>query len=518
MERGFALSDDTEVVFQGKASYHGGLLPMIVEEDDMTLTLLGLGPGEIDDLSRRAWRTLKQAQTVILRTSRHNCVPCLPQSDGLTYQTCDDLYESIPDFAGVYSAIVERVLTAARLGDVVYAVPGDPLVGESTVQRLIERARAEHIPVSIVSGISFVEPTLAALGVDALDGLQILDGISVAAMHHPPINPDYPALLGQVYSRDVAVNVKLTLMNQYPDDFAVALVHGAGTDQPQVEHLPLYEIDRSSHIQHMTSLYVPALGGMSSFEHFQEIIAHLRAPEGCPWDKEQTHQSLRRYLLEEAHEVLEALDSQNWDELAKEMGDLLLQIVLHTQIAIDDGEFKMTDVLTQINRKMINRHPHVFGDAEAKTAGEVLNNWEKLKQQEHAAQGIQRPSVLDGIPKDLPALFLATRFQEKAAKVGFDWEKLEDVAAKVREELDEILTASSDAERADEMGDLLFALVNWARWLKIDAESALRQTNAKFKRRFQYIETRLAAQGKALTDSNLAEMDGLWNAAKHAGL
>jgi tetrapyrrole methylase family protein/MazG family protein len=484
----------------------------------MTLTLLGLGPGEVDDLSRRAWRTLKQAKTVIVRTSQHNCVPCLPQAEDITYQFCDDLYESIPKFEDVYAAIVERVMIAARQGDVVYAVPGDPLVGESTVLALLKAAKDENIKVEIVSGISFVEPILAALGIDAMNGLQILDGITIAAMHHPPINPDYPALLGQVYSREVAGNVKLTLMNQYPDEFEVALIHAAGTDNPLVEHLPLYEIDRSEHIKHMTSLYVPALGKMSSFEQFQEIIAHLRAPEGCPWDKEQTHLSLRRYLLEETHEVLEALDAEDPIELYKEMGDLLLQILLHTQIAIDEGEFKMSDVISHINRKLIHRHPHVWGDVEAKNAGEVLANWDALKQKEHAAEGIQRESILDGIPKGIPALMQALRYQEKAAKVHFDWDTIEPVIAKVREEFDEVLNATDDANRAEEIGDLLFVVANWARWLKTDPETALRETNAKFYRRFRYVEDGLTAQGKPPAEWTLAEMDALWDKAKAEGL
>jgi tetrapyrrole methylase family protein/MazG family protein len=483
----------------------------------MTLTIVGLGPGEIDDLTRRAYRTLKQAKRVILRTGRHNCVSCLPQTEA-AYQMCDDLYESIPDFAGVYAAIVERVMQAAREGDVVYAVPGDPLVGESTVLKLRERAAQENISVEIVSGISFVEPTLALVGVDGMEGLQVFDGITIGGQHHPPINPDYPALLGQVYSRAVAANVKLTLMNQYPDDFPVVLVHGAGTEQPMVERVPLYAIDRSEHIAHMTTLYIPALGEMSSFEQFQEIIAHLRAPEGCPWDKEQTHLSLRRYLLEETHEVLEALDAEDDDALAHELGDLLLQIVLHTQIAIDDGAFKMTDVLRHINQKMIYRHPHVFGEGTAATAGEVVRNWEKLKQAEQATQGITRESLLDGIPAGMGALMQALRYQEKAAKVRFDWDAVDSVVAKVREEIDEVLTAQTEAESTGEIGDLLFVVVNWARWLKVDPEVALRQTNAKFYRRFRYIETALAEQGKTLQDSSLAEMDALWNAAKAEGL
>ncbi len=480
----------------------------------MTLTSVGLGPGEIDDLSRRAWRTLKQAQTVYLRTARHNCVPCLPQ-DGVTYHALDHLYEQHERFEDVYQAIVAQVLAAARTGDVVYAVPGDPLVGESTVAALRAGAQAEGIAVEIVSGISFVEPTLALVGADALDGLQILDGIAVGLMHHPPLNPDYPALLGQVYSQAVASNIKLTLMNQYPDDFAVKLIHGAGTENALVESLPLYEIDRSPHIQHMTALYLPALGGMSSFEQFQEVIAHLRAPEGCPWDRKQTHLSLRQYLLEETYEVLEALDNEDPDALAKELGDLLLQVVLHTQIAIDEGEFKMTDVLSHVNRKLIHRHPHVWGDTQVSGADEVLKNWDQLKQAEHAAQGIRRESLLDGVPKHLPALHQALQYQEKAAKPGFDWPSIDEVAAKVREELDEVLSAPTEAARAEEIGDLFFALVNWARWLKIEPETALRETNAKFYRRFRHIEETLAARGKTLQESTLAEMDALWNEAKH---
>jgi tetrapyrrole methylase family protein/MazG family protein len=483
----------------------------------MKLTIVGLGPGDIDDLSRKAWRTMKEARMIYLRTSQHGCVACLPQT-GATYHSFDELYETISDFDGVYDVIVERLLAAAKASDVVYAVPGDPLVGESTTMRLLEQAKTAGVTVEIVNGISFVEPTLALLGIDALDGLQVLDGMSIASMYHPPINPDYPALLGGIYSTLVASEVKLTLMNQYPDDFPVKLIHNAGTMEALVESLPLYEIDRSEHIQHVTSLFVPALGEMSSFEEFQEIIAHLRAPEGCPWDRNQTHESLRQYLIEEAYEVLEAIDNGDAQALAEELGDLLLQVVLHTQIAIDGGEFNMTDLLRHINAKMIRRHPHVWGDTEVTGAEHVVSNWELLKKKEHAEKGSQRESLLDGIPKGLPALLQSHQYQVKAAIPGFDWERMEDVIAKVREELDEVLAAQTDAERAEEMGDLLFALVNWARWLRVEPETALRQTNAKFYRRFHYIESVLAERGKLMTGCTLAELDALWNEAKAKGM
>ncbi|NDJ60562.1 MAG: nucleoside triphosphate pyrophosphohydrolase [Chloroflexi bacterium] len=482
----------------------------------MTLTLVGLGPGHIDDLSRRAWRALETASTVYLRTERHPCVPDLPA--GPAYQSFDAIYERVSDFAQVYATIVDEVMAAARSGPVVYAVPGDPLVGEATVTLLLERARAESLPVDVINGISFIEPTLAALGVDALDGLQVIDALAVAAAHHPPINPEFPALLGQVYSRQVASDVKLTLMNQYPDGFPVTLIHGAGTPDAVVETLPLHEIDHNAQIAHLTALYVPALGPLTSFEAVQEIVAHLRAPEGCPWDRKQTHQSLRQYLLEETYEVLEAIDADDPVELSEELGDLLLQIALHAQIAAEYGEFTMADVNRALSQKMIRRHPHVWGDVSVNGTDEVVSNWEAIKKQEHAQKGVKRESRLDGVPKDLPALLQAYRYQQKAAKVGFDWPSMEPVAAKVREELDELLTATDADHRAEEMGDLLFVLANWARWLEIEPETALRAANAKFARRFRYIEAAVAASGKAMETYPLAELDALWDEAKATGL
>lgn len=480
----------------------------------MTIIIVGLGPGDIDDLSRKAYRTLKQAQTVYLRTSQHGCVACLPQP-GIAYHSFDALYDSIDDFETVYTTIVEQLLQAAQAGDVVYAVPGDPLVGESTTTRLLEQAQAAGIAVEIVNGISFVEPSLKLIGVDALDGLQILDGISIGAMYHPPINPDYPALLGQVYSSALASEIKLTLMNQYPDDFAVTLIHAAGTENGMAETLPLYEIDRSQHINHMTSLYIPALGQRTSFEEFQEIIAHLRAPEGCPWDRKQTHESLRQFLIEEAYEVLEAIDRGDPQSLYEELGDLLLQIVLHTQIAIDDGEFYMSDVLRHVNAKMIRRHPHVWGDVNVEGSPEnVVTNWEAIKKQEKADQDKAPESMLDSIPKGLPALLQAHQYQARAARLNFDWEQVDDVVAKVREEIGEVLAAETDEQRTEEIGDLLFVLVNWARWLSVEPETALRRANTKFYRRFSYIEQQVAAQGRQMTDRTLAELDALWDEAK----
>lgn len=477
------------------------------------LTILGLGPGHPDDITRRAWAALETATTVYLRTREHPCVPHLPLR---AFTSFDDGYDSTADFERIYATISARVLEAARAGDVVYAVPGDPMIAEATVQRLLRAAPEAGIATQIISGVSFIEPTLAALQIDPIAGLQIHDAIAIAAMYHPPLNPDQPALLAQVYSRALASDLKLTLMNQYPDEFEVMLVHGAGTDAAQVERLPLYAIDRSDHIHYLTALYIPALGGYSAFESFQEIIAHLRAPEGCPWDREQTHLSLRRYLLEETYEVLEALDAEDAPALAEELGDLLLQIVLHAQIATEYGEFRMADILSTVGRKMIRRHPHVWGETMVDSAGAVVRNWEAIKAAEKGEK--KRESLLEGVSLELPALFRALRLTEKAAKPGFDWAHADDVLTKVREELDEVLTAEDDSHRAEEMGDLLFVVANWARKLGIDPESVLRGANAKFERRFRYVEAQAAAQGQPLSAFTLEQMDAWWNAAKAAGL
>ncbi|HLA43898.1 MAG TPA: nucleoside triphosphate pyrophosphohydrolase [Aggregatilineales bacterium] len=484
----------------------------------MTLTIVGLGPGDAEDITRRAWRILQDAPRLYLRTARHPAVDALNRP----FKSFDALYEGAENFDSLYETIAERVLElAAEPEGVVYAVPGHPLVGERTVTLLLERAG--EIPLEIIDGMSFIEPTLTMLGIDGINGLQIHDAAEIAQMYHPPLNPDQPVLLAQVYSQMVASDVKLTLMNQYPDDHPVTLIHGAGAPDSRREDMPLYEIDRSEHLAHMTTLYLPPLSIASSFQQFQETIAHLRAPEGCPWDREQTHQSLRPHLLEETYEVLEALDAGDLESLCEELGDLLLQVVLHSQIAIDEGSFTMNDIIAGVNSKIIRRHPHVWGDEHASTVEELHQIWERQKAKEKNGQGEndkqeKRESRLDGVPAALPALMQAEKYQKKAADVGFDWASIDPVLDKIFEEIEEIKAAQqnglSHEELTGEVGDLLFAVVNWARWLKVNPETALRETNQRFRNRFGYIEQQAMAQNRTLETMTLDEMDLLWEEAK----
>jgi len=245
------------------------------------------------------------------------------------------------------------------------------------------------------------------------------------------------------------------------------------------------------------------------------ISDRLRAPDGCPWDREQTHLSLRNHLLEEAYEVYDALADGATPELAGELGDLLLQIVLHAQLAAEEGVFDLTDVWQALATKIVRRHPHVFGEAEARTASDVNRQWERIKQGERAAAGTgEFKSALDGISRSLPAIAASQEMQERAANLGYDWPSIDGVLDKVREEVGELVEAETDAHRAEELGDLLFVLVNVGRKTGIEVEAALRSANDKFRRRFRHVELAAATQGTALRDMTFEQLDALWDAAK----
>jgi tetrapyrrole methylase family protein / MazG family protein len=481
------------------------------------ITLLGLGPGNPAHLTRQAWQLLENLPEIYLRTRQHPTVVSFPAS--MQVHSFDDLYETLPSFDYVYAHIIEQILQLSlRPQGVVYAVPGHPFVAEATCPEIARRAGLEGIPVQIIEGLSFIEPTFSALHIDPLPHLAIIDALELASAHVPPFPPDAPALIAQIHSKAVANDIKLTLMEIYPDEHPIRLVHAAGTIDELVENMPLHAIDQSENIELLTSLYLPPLDKGTSFEAFHEIIAHLRAPNGCPWDREQTHQTLRTNLLEETYETLAALDEDDADHMREEFGDLLLQITLHSQIASEYGEFNIAQVFKSIYDKIIRRHPHVFGNLKVEGVEHVLQNWEKLKAAERSEDveengGIEK-GILDGVAMALPALSQAEEIQRRAARVGFDWPDIRGVVDKIDEECHELLGAQDLTSQADELGDLLFSVVNLARHYEIDAESALRETNTRFRERFAHIEKSAKAQGKIINDLSLDEMEGYWQEAK----
>ncbi len=475
----------------------------------MAITIVGLGPGDPSLITREVWEIIRSAGEVYLRTIRHPAAASLPE--GVRVHSFDYLYEEKETFDEVYRAIAEEIV---RLGErpegVVYAVPGHPLVGETTTRLILKMASEKGLEVRIRDGVSFLDSLFTALRLDPLDGLQIVDASDLASHHYPRIDPDRPAIVGQLYDRFLASQVKAVLLDLYPEEHPVTLVRGAGTEEPVIRTLPLYELDRQEDIDHLTSLYIPPLPEESSFITLQEVVAHLRSPEGCPWDRQQTHRSIRPYLLEETYEVLEALDGEDPLRLREELGDLLLQVMLHAQIALEEGEFRPAEIVAGLIRKLKRRHPHVFGQVKVKDAEEVLQRWERIKREEKEEES----SLLEGVPGALCALAQAQAYQRKAAQVGFDWEDAEGVWRKLEEELAELRAARTPEEREKEVGDVLFTMVNLARWLGVDAESALRLANARFSARFRHIEKEARKRGKRLEEMDLGEMDALWEEAK----
>lgn len=350
------------------------------------------------------------------------------------------------------------------------------------------------------------------LRIDPPSKLVLLEAQTLASAHVPPYPPDMPVLFMGVDSQELAEQVKNMLLTTYPKEHGVQLVDdGKGKDE-RLGELRVESFGKD------VCWYVSALGEGTSFEAFAEIVAHLRAPDGCPWDREQTHETLRKHLLEESYEAISAIDSGDFADMREEFGDLLLQVVLQAQIASEEGQFNVSQVVHGIHSKIVRRHPHVFGDLKLDGVDGVLANWEKLKETERKDNGQHEKGLLDGVPISLPALSQAQEYQDRAARVGFDWDGIDGVLEKIREEIEEIKKAETDFELASEIGDLFFVLVNLARWKKVDAESVLRGTNAKFKKRFAHVEQGAKTQGRNLSELTLDEMDSLWNEAKTRGL
>jgi tetrapyrrole methylase family protein / MazG family protein len=482
-----------------------------------TIHIVGLGPGNYRDMTVGARELLRSPYPIYLRTEIHPVVVEL-RRQGVTFQTFDHIYDQAENFEQVYETIAESILQAGQIGDVVYAVPGHPLVAEQSVTNILAAAATRGLEVAIVPAVSFLDVLFSVLKIDPIHGLTVIDGLQLDKQQ---IDTTVPVVVTQVYNPMVAADVKLTLMDYYPDEYEIVVVRSAGIpEHEKVAWIPLFELDRLAWVDHLTSIYIPAGEPINKNRNYDltslvEVMETLRSPGGCPWDIEQTHPSLKRYIVEEVYEVLEAIDMHDMDKLCDELGDLLLQIVFHARIAEEIGDFTVQDVINGVTEKMLRRHPHVFGDGSADTSDEVMVNWEKIKHTEKAAQ--HRESRIDGVPVGLPALIRAFKLQTKAAKVGFDWERIEDVWEKVIEETQEFKVASENQdtdEMEGEMGDLLFAVVNVARFAGIEPETALHRTNNKFLKRFQVMEKILENKGKTMEKLSLEVLDTAWNEAK----
>ena len=475
------------------------------------VVVVGLGPAGPEMLTAEAQSEIARIPARYLRTQRHPAAVAVPDA-----RTLDHHYEAASRFDEVYPAIVEELVSAAAAnGEVLYAVPGSPRVLERTVDLLVADDRVD---VRLVPGLSFLDLAWVRLGVDPLEvGVRLVDGHRFA---EAAAGERGPLLVAHVHDRHVLSDIKVAFEDETPERATV--LQRLGCDDEAVFDVAWEDLDRVVEADHLTALYIAELAAPVGAElvRFDELVRTLRRE--CPWDREQTHKTLTRHLLEETYEVLEAIDA--WAEtgdsthLEEELGDLLFQVEFHAALARERGEFTMADVARGIHDKLVRRHPHVFGSVETATGGgpdpnaltpsDVMRNWEQIKKEEKG-----RSSLMDGIPGSLPALLYAQKVQKKAASVGFDWDDVEGAWPKVFEEAHELQSAS-DAEAEEELGDLLFAVVNVARHLGLDPETALRTATAKFRTRFQAVEALAIERGIDMHAADLATLDALWDEIK----
>ena len=503
------------------------------------IVVVGLGPGGIEHVTDETRRAIERSTRRFVRTIRHPSAHLVPDAESF-----DALYDQADTFDDVYQAIVDRLVDAARRqGEVLYAVPGSPLILERTVRLLLERAGTDSdsdrdldrdvdpqldrdIEIEILPAMSFLDVAWARLAIDPIEtSVRLVDGHDFA---RAAAGERGPLLVAHAHADWVLSDIKLAVDGATGEE-PVVILQALGTPDERIVHTTWSELDRTVEADHLTSLYFPELAVPvgAAYVRFHELTRTLR--ERCPWDIEQTHQSLVPHLLEETYEVVDAIaaldsdaadtgDSDTGDpgdiDLIEELGDLLYQIEFHATIGEQEGRFTIADVANGIHDKLVRRHPHVFGDLVVDGTDEVLDNWEAIKREEKG-----RTSVFDGIPRSMPALSYTAKVGKKASKVGFDWPDAEGAFAKVDEEITELREAADDGDddhTADELGDVLFAVVNVARHLDIDPELALRAACDKFRRRFEGVERRVRDRGLDLHASDLATLDGLWDEVKAA--
>ena len=426
-----------------------------------TVVVVGLGPAGPELLTEAATQAIARVSERYVRTARHPAASAVPGARS------DDVYERAASIDEVYADIVDALVEAAlNAGEVLYAVPGSPMVAERTVELLVADDRVD---VAVVPGLSFLDLVWTRLAVDPVAmGVRVVDGRRFAV---EAAGERGPLLVAQCDSKDVLSDIKLAAGESHPSE--VVVLQRLGLPDESVRAVVWEDLDREVGADHLTTLYLASGAPPIAAEvaRFAELVRTLR--ERCPWDREQTHRTLTRHLLEETYEVLEAIE--NLDEpggaehLEEELGDLLFQVVFHATLAAEEGAFTLADVATGIHDKLVRRHPHVFGTVEAETAGQVMSNWEQIKREEKG-----RASIMDGIPGDLPSLLYAHKVQRKAASAGVEAEPVD--------------VGGVSADTDEELGALLFGVVALARRAGVDPESALRATTARFRDDFMASE------------------------------
>jgi tetrapyrrole methylase family protein/MazG family protein len=478
------------------------------------VVIVGLGPGPRNTATQATLEAIERIDVQFVRTKRHPTADLMPKATSF-----DSLYETLPTFEDVYREITEAVVAAAlQHGEVLYAVPGSPLILESSVAQLRADSRVE---VQVLPALSFLDLAWGALGIDPVNaGVRLIDGHRFAT---EASGERGPLLVAQVHADWVLSDVKLSHESANGNE-PVVLLHHLGLPDQRVEHTTWQQLDRVLPADHLTTLYIAQMAEPVSGElaRLHQLARTLR--EQCPWDREQTHDSLIKHLIEETYEVVDAIEALDADDPAtdeafiEELGDLLYQVEFHATIAEQQGRFSMADVARSIHDKLVRRHPHVFGDVVANSANDVVQTWDEVKRAEKKSVDGAASSTFTGVAKSGPSLQYATKIQKRAADVGFDWPNADGAFEKIIEESAEIRQAvalNSDPETVRmELGDLLFSVVNLSRHLGHDAEQALRGASDKFRHRFEQVEQLALSRDIDLASAPLEQLDALWDEVK----
>ena len=478
------------------------------------IKIIGLGPGAPDALTIGALNALKTGENVFLRTEKHPTVEYLVENK-INFSTLDRFYEEGKSFDEVYEKIANELISIYKeSGELVYAVPGHPLVAEKSVFNLIELCKENNIEYSILTAVSFVDAMMESLKIDPIEGLKIIDAFDI---QNQILDKRIGTIITQVYNTFIASEVKLQLAECYDDETEIIFVRAAGVEGIEsIRKIPLYELDMQEDIDYLTSIYIPRdLENKKDFNDLLQVVETLRGENGCPWDREQTHQSLKSDFIEECYELVDAIQNDDIDGMIEELGDILLHVVFQSSLGKEEGFFDIADVIQGICEKMIYRHPHVFGDVEVEGTKDVLNRWEDLKNKEKHYESLTEK--MQAVAKAIPGFTRARKVQKIAAKVGFDWDDASEAMKKVNEEINEILDVYKTGNKeiiTEEVGDLLFSAINVSRMLGIDEEEAITSTINKFIYRFSVIEKTAKSKNKSLNDMTLEEMDEIWNISK----
>lgn len=481
------------------------------------ITIIGLGPGDVGSLTLQAVEYISNGDKVFLRTKEHPTVNFFKDKN-ISYKSYDYVYEQENSLDDVYKIITKDLLQSVKkYGKINYCVPGNPILGEKTVSMLMNLREKGELELEIVSGMSFIEAVIVSLNIDIMNGFKVIDGLEFSEVD---LDINSHNIIAHVYNKELAADAKLKISEVYGDQYEVVVIKSAGIkSQEKIVKIPVHKLDKLEWIDHLTSIFIAKKGenhkNLYDMNNLIMIMEKLRSEKGCKWDIKQTHESLREYLIEEAYEVVDAIDNEDIDLLCEELGDLILQVVFHSQIAKEEGYFNIWDVLNGICNKLIFRHPHVFGEVEVKNDKEAIDSWNNMKDKEkNISTCTQR---LRKVTKGLPSLLRSYKIQERAADVGFDWDNISGAFSKMEEELLEVKEVYKGVDKLrieEELGDLLFAVVNVCRFVNVNPEAALNITINKFINRFEYIEKQSQLLGKDLNDMTLEEMDKFWQNAK----